>query len=463
MSEGCSVFVGNVSWEATEEELREIFSRAGPVKALRLVADPATGKPRGFGFVEYFNPQNAQSAIRNINGELLKGRALRVDESSGRGSHPRGSSNNRPLVGGVGMPSSSSFRAPAPAPPTEATQPTPPFVPETKQTVVHGPANTTDEQASSIVKRIGSDMPVEQVFAMMKQLKAMAQRNPYGAKELFSTQPQLCFAVVQALIRLDMINKDVAEGMLKQVPSTSAPQQQKQQQQAPPTQPSKPTPQPPTSAPPASGPPPGLHSRSQDGPPPSHRPPPPSGPAHAPHPSHPSHSREPPPGFNSHRRDQPPPHAAPPSSHSQPPPPQQRDAYPPSSMHRGRHAEAYPPRESERDYYGRGAARPPSHQQHHTRQRSPPPRQQEPIGAYSRRGPPPMEGREPRGDYRRNTGPPPPPQQSAPPPPPSGRLSPRTDAAVRASWALTEAEIGQLPAHHRDQVLDLRRRFPQPR
>ncbi|KAF1741126.1 hypothetical protein MXB_1271, partial [Myxobolus squamalis] len=76
-----SVFVGNIPYEATDEELKNIFSKIGPVLSFRIVYDRETGKPKGYGFCEYRDIETAQSAIRNLNGLELHSRTLRVDSA----------------------------------------------------------------------------------------------------------------------------------------------------------------------------------------------------------------------------------------------------------------------------------------------------------------------------------------------------------------------------------------------
>ena len=62
------VFVGNIPYEMTEEQLIDIFKEVGPVHSLKLMFDRETGKARGYGFCEYADPETAASAIRNCTG-----------------------------------------------------------------------------------------------------------------------------------------------------------------------------------------------------------------------------------------------------------------------------------------------------------------------------------------------------------------------------------------------------------
>ncbi|KAF4669006.1 Cleavage stimulation factor subunit 2 [Perkinsus chesapeaki] len=79
VNRNCSVFVGNIPYEASEEELREIFSRVGPVISFRLMKDKETGMPKGYGFCEYRDMETAYSAMRNLSNADYGGRPLRVD------------------------------------------------------------------------------------------------------------------------------------------------------------------------------------------------------------------------------------------------------------------------------------------------------------------------------------------------------------------------------------------------
>lgn len=73
------VFIGNIPYDCTEEQLLSIFNTVGPVASLRLVFDRETGKPKGYGFCEYFDTETARSCIRNLTNYEVNGRNLRLD------------------------------------------------------------------------------------------------------------------------------------------------------------------------------------------------------------------------------------------------------------------------------------------------------------------------------------------------------------------------------------------------
>src|ERR1700739_1580533 len=70
------LFVGNLSFQATEEDLRELFAQAGTVETVRIITDQFTGRPRGFGFVEMATKEEAQKAVEMLNGRLFRDRNL---------------------------------------------------------------------------------------------------------------------------------------------------------------------------------------------------------------------------------------------------------------------------------------------------------------------------------------------------------------------------------------------------
>jgi cold-inducible RNA-binding protein len=100
------LFVGNLSYEATEAELREHFGTIGPVTYCYLPTDRETGRPRGFAFVEYGDDSNAHQAIDRLNNQLFRGRPLAVKEAQPRESRPPGAGPRSfgPPGGGGGGP-----------------------------------------------------------------------------------------------------------------------------------------------------------------------------------------------------------------------------------------------------------------------------------------------------------------------------------------------------------------------
>ena len=78
------LYVGNLAFQTTDEDLLELFSQAGAVESAQVVMDRDTGRSRGFGFVEMPNKSEAEAAIAQLNGKDVGGRALRINEARPR-------------------------------------------------------------------------------------------------------------------------------------------------------------------------------------------------------------------------------------------------------------------------------------------------------------------------------------------------------------------------------------------
>jgi RNA recognition motif-containing protein len=85
-----NIYVGNLSYNATEDDLREAFERYGDVSAVNIIMDRETGRPRGFAFVEMPDAQQAKEAIDNLNLTEIAGRKVTVNEARPREDRPRG-------------------------------------------------------------------------------------------------------------------------------------------------------------------------------------------------------------------------------------------------------------------------------------------------------------------------------------------------------------------------------------
>ena len=100
-----NIYVGNLTWDATADDLLALFQSYGAVARAQVITDRETGRSRGFGFVEMDNDQEAQTAIDNLNGTPFRGRPLTVNEArprEDRGGGGGGGGGGRGGYGGGG-------------------------------------------------------------------------------------------------------------------------------------------------------------------------------------------------------------------------------------------------------------------------------------------------------------------------------------------------------------------------
>ncbi len=92
------LYVGNLSFDTSESELEELFSQHGEVASAKVITDRDTGRPRGFGFVEFVRAEDAQKAIENLDGREFMGRNLKVNVAQARegGGRPGGGDRRPP-------------------------------------------------------------------------------------------------------------------------------------------------------------------------------------------------------------------------------------------------------------------------------------------------------------------------------------------------------------------------------
>jgi len=84
------IYVGNLSYKVTEEDLQQAFAGFGEVASAKVITDTATGRSKGFGFVEMSNGQEAEAAIQGLNGKEIKGRAINVGQAKPRAEGRQG-------------------------------------------------------------------------------------------------------------------------------------------------------------------------------------------------------------------------------------------------------------------------------------------------------------------------------------------------------------------------------------
>lgn len=181
------IFVGNLAFNTTEDQLHQAFSELGRIIKVRMVTDQDTGKPRGFAFIEFEDPQAALSAIRNMNDYELNGRRIRVNFSN--------SSHLEQLAGKLGMDMSAHTQARQQAAANKA--------------AASAVAEVGTVAVSDSLKAMGKG----EMYDIIKQLKEVADKDPDEARKLLCGHPQLPEAVLFIMSKLDMIKTPVATGV----------------------------------------------------------------------------------------------------------------------------------------------------------------------------------------------------------------------------------------------------------
>lgn len=228
---GRVVFIGNIPYGVSEEQIVDIFSRCGQVLSFRLVYDKETGQPKGFGFLEYSDVDSAASAVRNLNEFELNGRTLRVDYSNDNRANANNNQNNQ---------NQDSNRAPPPAHfNMGGGRPDPSALPPMPQGVELPPGVNAYDQISHTLKQVETP----QLLDFISQLKNLCSSNPQQATALLQSQPQLGYAVFQAMLLLNLVDTSIVAQLVASAGPPQPPQQAPPPQQPPPMH--YPPPQPP--------------------------------------------------------------------------------------------------------------------------------------------------------------------------------------------------------------------------
>lgn len=178
------IFVGNIPYDKTETQLIEIFSEVGNVLTFRLVFDRDTGKPKGYGFCTYQDYETAASAVRNLNNYDIGGRNLRVDfaESDKEALDPSDRTHEQQFQ---------QYEQPRHQPYRDERRPSQP------QQIYQ----STEAIAQTVIQ-----MDPQQIAEALSYLKLMTQTNPEQVTTILSQNPQLSFAIFQALIKMNLVD-----------------------------------------------------------------------------------------------------------------------------------------------------------------------------------------------------------------------------------------------------------------
>ncbi|CAA0821455.1 Cleavage stimulating factor 64 [Striga hermonthica] len=213
------VFVGNIPYDATEEQLVQICEEVGPVVSFRLVIDRDTGKPKGYGFCEYKDEETALSARRNLQGYEINGRQLRVDFAENDKNAERNREQGR---GGPGAPSNVDAlkQLGGPAGQSSLHQPMGDSVAVAAATVMAGALGSGQNQIGlQSQPMLGADpltrhlakLSRSQLIEVMSAMKVMATQNKEQARQLLLAIPNLPKALFQAQIMLGMVSPQMLQ------------------------------------------------------------------------------------------------------------------------------------------------------------------------------------------------------------------------------------------------------------
>ena len=205
--------------DLSEEQIVHTFGTVGHVINFRLVYDNETGRPKGFGFMEFADTDAAASAVRNMNNHEIMGRELRVDFSHVGGKDDQAPANYTAQPPPP-LPLNGHNKNQQPAPPTSSSLP--PLPPG----VDLQPGLTSPDAISKTL----ATLPAPQLLDILSQMKGLVMGDPAKATELLQKAPQLSYAIFQALLLMGLVDTSVLGSVVEQAsqpqPIPQAPPQQ---------------------------------------------------------------------------------------------------------------------------------------------------------------------------------------------------------------------------------------------
>ncbi|XP_033130525.1 cleavage stimulating factor 64 isoform X2 [Brassica rapa] len=215
------VFVGNIPYDVTEEQLRDICGEVGPVVSFRLVTDRETGKPKGYGFCEYKDEETALSARRNLQSYEINGRQLRVDFAE----NDKGTDKTRDQgQGGPALPAATeSQKQFGGSVDLNMHQPVGVNLAISAASVMAGALGGPQVGTQSTLQAPASDpltlhlakMSRSQLSEIISSVKLMATQNKEQARQLLVSRPQLLKAVFLAQIMLGIVSPQVTPNIVQ--------------------------------------------------------------------------------------------------------------------------------------------------------------------------------------------------------------------------------------------------------
>ncbi|KAI8887605.1 hypothetical protein K501DRAFT_175147 [Backusella circina FSU 941] len=225
------VFVGNIPFELSEEQLIEVFKEVGPVTSFRLLFDNETGRPKGYGFCEFVDAETAASAVRNLNDYEIGGRQLRVDYATMNDNSRQNNRNNQNRHGHNNQQHHNQHHNQQHHSNQHQNQ--------QPQNQPHQQPKTSAEASSieEISKVLGS-MNAQDLYTLMTQMKQMSTERTDFTKEFLTTNPQVAYSLFQAMVMMNLVDPNlIYHYMTKNKQANAAATPQVRQQVTPPQPP----------------------------------------------------------------------------------------------------------------------------------------------------------------------------------------------------------------------------------
>ncbi|KAJ5591522.1 uncharacterized protein N7459_001891 [Penicillium hispanicum] len=204
---GKSVFLGNIPYNLTEEQVKDILSTAGTVTKFRLMMNPETGKPKGYGFADFADADQAASAVRNLNDYEIMGRKIRVDwpHNNEKDSVPPDYPQQAPPISQDPTPQMQPVPGSTPLPPLPPGVEVPPHL-----------------DCPNAISHTLASLPPNQLLDVLTQMKSLAVADPARATELLRQAPQLAYAIFQALLLMNLVEYQLLGSIVEQAAQPAA-------------------------------------------------------------------------------------------------------------------------------------------------------------------------------------------------------------------------------------------------
>ena len=219
---GTTVFVGNISYDTNEDQLKDVFSQVGNVISFRLMYDPETGRPKGYGFCEYEDKETAMSARRNLNGTPLNGRPLRVDLTD--------SDKQNAALNGLTLTNNNNTNLKTTNINNKGTNVSNVNPNHPNQRSIQQQQQPSLPPALATANPSMTMLSLPEIHQTMLHLKKAVVQNPNEMRELLTTNPRLAHAILQGQLMLGMVPRMAQPGIPqppqqrpKHVPSVPGP------------------------------------------------------------------------------------------------------------------------------------------------------------------------------------------------------------------------------------------------